>query len=150
MYCKPACLCRRWPPCVLTPSLDYGLQQELSAREDLGAGLHLIDFEQLKIENQSSNEKIEDRNEELLKYKKKIHTMVQVLTHMREKLDFTHGENESLSSTVKEIESQVAKKRDVLSRLKVRGGYRNAVVASTDWGPHVHPAALLEGTHAQQ
>ena len=32
-------------------------------QEELGDGLHLIDFEQLKIENQTYNEKIEERNE---------------------------------------------------------------------------------------
>jgi len=41
--------------------------------------LHLIDFEQLKIENQSLNEKIEERNEELAKLRKKTATTVQVL-----------------------------------------------------------------------
>lgn len=40
--------------------------------------LHLIDFEQLKIENQTMNEKIEERNEELLKLRKKNTTTVQV------------------------------------------------------------------------
>ena len=32
-------------------------------QEELAEGLHLIDFEQLKIENQTYNEKIEERNE---------------------------------------------------------------------------------------
>ena len=50
----------------------------MKAREELAEGLHLIYFEQLKIENQSLNEKIEERNEELLKLKKKITTTVQV------------------------------------------------------------------------
>lgn len=47
-------------------------------KDELNEGLHLIDFEQLKIENQSLNEKIEDRNDDLLKLKKKITTTVQV------------------------------------------------------------------------
>ena len=47
-------------------------------QEELAAGLHLIDFEQLKIENQSLNEKIEERNEELLKLRKKTTSTVQV------------------------------------------------------------------------
>jgi histone deacetylase 6 len=38
----------------------------------------LIDFEQLKIENQSVNEKIEERNEELIKLRKKTTVTVQV------------------------------------------------------------------------
>ena len=46
------------------------------------AGLHLIDFEQLKIENQTLNEKIEERNEELLKLRKKTTTTVQVPTRL--------------------------------------------------------------------
>jgi len=48
-------------------------------QEELAEGLHLIDFEQLKIENQSLNEKIEERNEELAKLRKKTATAVQVL-----------------------------------------------------------------------
>ena len=39
------------------------LEQTLKQKEELSEGLHLIDFEQLKIENQSLNEKIEERNE---------------------------------------------------------------------------------------
>lgn len=46
-------------------------------KEQLVEGLHLIDFEQLKIENQSLTEKIEERNEELLKLRRKITTTVQ-------------------------------------------------------------------------
>lgn len=47
-------------------------------KEQLAEGLHLIDFEQLKIENQSLNEKIEERNEELIKLRKKTTITVQV------------------------------------------------------------------------
>ena len=47
-------------------------------QEELAEGLHLIDFEQLKIENQSLNEKIEERNEELAKLRKKTANTVQV------------------------------------------------------------------------
>ena len=53
-------------------------EQQLKAKEELAEGLHLIDFEQLKIENQTYNEKIEERNEELLKLRKKITSTVQV------------------------------------------------------------------------
>ena len=53
-------------------------EAQLKQKEELADGLHLIDFEQLKIENQTYNEKIEERNEELLKLRKKITTTVQV------------------------------------------------------------------------
>ena len=51
-------------------------------------GLHLIDFEQLKINNVDLNEKIEERNDEILKLKKKVTSTVEVLTHVKEKLQF--------------------------------------------------------------
>ena len=37
-------------------------------------GLHMIDYEQLKIENQTYNEKVEERNEDLLKFNAKINS----------------------------------------------------------------------------
>jgi len=57
----------------------------LKKKEQLADGLHLIDFEQLKIENQTLNEKIEERNEELHKLKKKVTQTVVQLSHTREK-----------------------------------------------------------------
>lgn len=54
------------------------LEKNLRAKEQLAEGLHLIDFEQLKIENQTLGEKIEERNEELQKLRKKNTVTVQV------------------------------------------------------------------------
>lgn len=48
----------------------------------------MIDFEQLKIENQTLNEKIEERNEELSKLSWKIRTAVIIVSHTREKLQY--------------------------------------------------------------
>lgn len=48
------------------------LEQQSKDKEKLAEGLHVIDYEQLKIENQTMNEKIEERNEEIHKYQKKI------------------------------------------------------------------------------
>ena len=69
-------------------------QLALKRKEELSNELHLIDFEQLKIENQTLNEKIEERNEELLKLRKKTTSTVQVLTHLKEKLQFVQGESQ--------------------------------------------------------
>ena len=54
------------------------LERTYRAREQLAEGLHMIDFEQLKIENQTLHEKIEERNEELSKLKRKKTITVQV------------------------------------------------------------------------
>jgi chromosome segregation ATPase len=63
-------------------------------KEQLADGLHLIDFEQLKIENQTLNEKIEERNEELHKLRKKITDTVVKLSHTREKYQYICKQNE--------------------------------------------------------
>ena len=70
----------------------------------MAEGLHLIDFEQLKIENQTLNEKIEERNEDLHKLKKKTTTMVQILTHTREKLVFVEKMMEDLTKSKKALD----------------------------------------------
>lgn len=68
------------------------LEQALRKKDELAENLHVIDFEQLKIENQTLNEKIEERNEELHKLRKKTVTTVQIITHMREKVQFVQQE----------------------------------------------------------
>merc|ERR1712070_34799 len=93
-------------------------EAELKQKEQLADGLHFIDFEQLKIENQTYNEKIEERNEELSKLRSKITMTVQVLSHLKEKLHFVEQDNIEKRETLKEVEADLAKKRDALSRSK--------------------------------
>ncbi|RQM28967.1 hypothetical protein B5M09_008532 [Aphanomyces astaci] len=94
------------------------LEQQLHAKEQLAEGLHLIDFEQLKIENQTLNEKIEERNEELHKLRKKTTTTVQVLTHIKEKLQFVLVENQNLKKDLAELDEDLTKNRDTLTKKK--------------------------------
>merc|ERR1712070_1226349 len=94
------------------------LEQTLRQKEKLADGLHLIDFEQLKIENQTLNEKIEERNEELLKLRKKTTTTVQVLTHLKEKLQFVQAENQVRKQELSDFEVELTAKRDVLTQVK--------------------------------
>lgn len=94
------------------------LEQQLHAKEQLAEGLHLIDFEQLKIENQTLNEKIEERNEELHKLRKKTTSTVQVLTHIKEKLQFILAENQHLKRESAELEEALTINRDALAKKK--------------------------------
>ena len=48
---------------TLSACFDLVMSCFFCFQEELAEGLHLIDFEQLKIENQTYNEKIEERNE---------------------------------------------------------------------------------------
>jgi len=94
------------------------IEQQLRAKEQLAEGLHLIDFEQLKIENQTLNEKIEERNEELHKLRKKTTTTVQVLTHIKEKLQFVQGENGQLKHESAALDIELTRERDGLTKSK--------------------------------
>jgi CII-binding regulator of phage lambda lysogenization HflD len=98
---------------------------QLKSKEELAEGLHMIDFEQLKIENQTYSEKIEERNEvkinkfsfyissflflakELMKLRKKISTTVQILSHIKEKLNFVGDQREQAAKTLAEKEQEV-------------------------------------------
>nr|XP_006128334.1 coiled-coil domain-containing protein 96 [Pelodiscus sinensis] len=94
------------------------LEASLKAQEELAEGLHLIDFEQLKIENQTYNEKIEERNEELLKLRKKITNTVHILTQLKEKLQFVEAQNQNQRAHLIETEALVTQKREILTKTK--------------------------------
>merc|ERR1711998_158706 len=94
------------------------LEDWLQSKEVLGEGLHLIDFEQLKIENQTLNEKIEERNEELLKLRKKNTQTEQVLTHIKEKLQFVQADNQLQKDNLARLETDLALRRDELAQHK--------------------------------
>ncbi|XP_019309320.2 coiled-coil domain-containing protein 96 [Panthera pardus] len=100
-------------------------ETRMRAQEDLTEGLLLIDFEQLKIENQTLNEKVEERNEELLKLRNKVTHNVQIVTHVKEKLHFVDLQNACKKSQLLETEAQVALRRDILTKTKkARDGLR--------------------------
>lgn len=94
------------------------LEHKIREKEELAEGLHLIDFEQLKIENQSLNEKIEERNEELMKLRKKTTTTVQILTHLKEKQQFILKENQQKEAMLLNLEASMAEKREILQNVK--------------------------------
>ena len=81
-------------------------------------GLHLIDFEQLKIENQTLNEKIEERNEELHKLRKKITTTVVILSHTREKLQYVGAQNTHRNLELVELNDKLNDDKISLSKMK--------------------------------
>ena len=98
-----------------TKSLEMNrLKKELKKMEDYFEGLHIIDFEQLKIENNTLTEKIEDRNEEIHKLKKKINDTVQILAHLQEKSKFVSSENE-----IKKTENENLKKEIIEMKRKL-------------------------------
>ena len=96
------------------------LEQTLKESEELAGGIHLIDFEQLKIENQTYAEKIEERNEDLTKLRRKISSTVQILTHLKERIQFEQTENERRQEKLQAVSSEVTRGRESLAQLKQR------------------------------
>ncbi|RNF10091.1 putative coiled-coil domain-containing protein 96 [Trypanosoma rangeli] len=100
---------------------DLEKLQRAAAQRDLQQdGMNLIDFEQLKIENTNLNEKIEERNEDLLKLRRKVTTTIHVLTHVKEKLEFMKVENIQLRRQVSTTEEELNELRDKLAQTKRR------------------------------
>lgn len=54
------------------------MDQQLSHKEEMGEVLHVVDFDQLKIENQQYMQKIEGKNKALLSLKLSTSRTVQV------------------------------------------------------------------------
>lgn len=94
------------------------LEQALRKKDELAENLHVIDFEQLKIENQTLNEKIEERNEELHKLRKKTVVTVQIITHMREKVQFVQQEYQALKQDLAQLDQDLAAQRDLVAKTK--------------------------------
>lgn len=90
----------------------------LKKKEQLADGLHLIDFEQLKIENQTLNEKIEERNEELHKLRTKIIETVVILSHTREKLQYLQEQNRAHAVDLNELADKLNNDKNEQSKLK--------------------------------
>ncbi|KAM4612396.1 cilia- and flagella-associated protein 184 [Polymixia lowei] len=80
-------------------------------------GLQLLNFDQLGNQLELK-EKIEKQNEELLKLRKKITNNMEVLTHVKEKLQWSQMESQAKQAQQAEVEGAVTSKRYLLTRSK--------------------------------
>ena len=94
------------------------LETALRKKDELAENLHVIDFEQLKIENQTLNEKIEERNEELHKLRKKTIVTVQMMTHLREKLHFLTKSRQHALDERQQMASELMAQREQVAQKK--------------------------------
>lgn len=79
-------------------------QAALQALDKLGKNLRIIDYEQLKMENQSHADKIEERDEELTRLRFKCEKSIQILAHLREKSACTTIEIMDNNGRLREVE----------------------------------------------
>ena len=94
------------------------MKSQLQQKEDMGEVLHVIDFDQLKIENQQYLEKIEERNNELLRLKLTTGNTVQVLNTLKHKLNNLTAESEWLKRETAARKESLAKLTDEISRVE--------------------------------
>ena len=87
----------------------HKMEGQLSQKEEMGEVLHVIDFDQLKIENQQYLEKIEERNNELLRLKLTTGQTVQVLNKLKNKLGALESQNTFLRTKIDENRTALAK-----------------------------------------
>ncbi|XP_046340431.1 coiled-coil domain-containing protein 113-like [Haliotis rufescens] len=86
------------------------LHLQLKQKEEMGEVLHEVDFNQLKIENQQYLEKIDERNQDLLRLKLMAGNTLQVLNSYKKKLHTLTMESERLGS-------EISSRNDLLSKI---------------------------------
>lgn len=94
------------------------LEGQLQQKEDMGEVLHVIDFDQLKIENQQYLEKIEERNNELLRLKLTTGNTIHVLNDIKQKLGTMNEESEWLKGETGSRREMLAKLNDEVKRVE--------------------------------
>jgi chromosome segregation ATPase len=85
----------------------------------MGEVLHVIDFDQLKIENQQFLEKIEERNSELLRLKLTTGNIVQTLNASKKRLNRLMVESETLKRMILEKQELTKKVHDEIEGIEV-------------------------------
>ncbi len=88
------------------------VEAQLRQKEEMGDVLHYIDFHQLQIENKQYVQRIEERNEELLKLKLTTGTTVQALNTLKHDLNGLLSESQWLSKEIKSRTEQLKKLSD--------------------------------------
>uniref|UniRef100_A0A673X4L7 Cilia- and flagella-associated protein 263 n=1 Tax=Salmo trutta TaxID=8032 RepID=A0A673X4L7_SALTR len=131
------------------------LQLQLRQKEEMGEALHEVDFQQLKIENSQYLERIDERNQDLLRLKLLAGNTLQVLNSYKKKLQSMTCESKLLSSDITSRKEMLVKieeetlqaeeeraKAETLNR-KLRGQLADFRV------PHVLQYITAKASHSQ-
>ena len=104
---------------IRTKNKHKQTEDELNKHDQLSEGLHLIDFEQLKIENQTLNEKKAEKSQDLEKIRKKIEINAHTLTHVKEKLAFVLKHKAQLMQQQEDMDNMYAQSRAKLATARI-------------------------------
>ncbi|XP_066927091.1 cilia- and flagella-associated protein 263-like [Clytia hemisphaerica] len=91
--------------------LKKKLQLQLKQKEEMGEVLHEVDFNQLKIENSQYLEKIDERNQDLLRLKLMATNVLQILNTYKKKLS-------SLTMESDRLNSEITMRKDLFSKIE--------------------------------
>jgi hypothetical protein len=91
---------------------------QVKQKEEQGDSLHSIDFHQLQIKNSQFNQKINERNAELLKLKMTTGKTVQVLNTAKRNLNDLLAESKRLRTGIKDRNESMVKLTDELVRVE--------------------------------
>ncbi|EFC46234.1 hypothetical protein NAEGRDRAFT_2066, partial [Naegleria gruberi] len=94
------------------------LEKLIKSREEFSEGLHLMDYEQLKMENSTLMEKLREKRDNLKKSREKQTTTVHILTHVKEKLQYVQTENSELQKKLDKLNINLTEYKDMLTRIK--------------------------------
>ncbi|XP_066531655.1 cilia- and flagella-associated protein 263-like isoform X2 [Hoplias malabaricus] len=85
------------------------LQLQLQQKEEMGEAVHDVDFQQLKIENSQYLERIDERNQDLLRLKLLNAKTLQTLNSYKKRLQNLTLESKSLSSDISSCKMMMGK-----------------------------------------
>ncbi|XP_074025645.1 uncharacterized protein [Leptinotarsa decemlineata] len=93
-------------------------ESAIEALDKIGEGLHLMDYEQLKVENRSHADKIEEKEEELTRLRFKCQNTIQILAHIREKSSALDSDIDDIREDLSTTEIQSLQVRAQLNGAK--------------------------------
>jgi hypothetical protein len=94
------------------------LHAQLKQKEEMGEVLHAIDFDQLQIENKQYLQKIEERNQELLKLKMTSGNTMQILSFYKVVRN-NQKQLQTVTQQFEKVEMEIAQRKELLYKLKV-------------------------------
>ncbi|XP_055845614.1 coiled-coil domain-containing protein 96-like [Episyrphus balteatus] len=98
------------------------LQERARKLDDLGNGLHMVDFEHLQTETQALGKKIEERNNELNRLHTRCNADIHTLAHIREKQQMMRNTISAQQEAFEELIEEKQSCREYLNDLKIERG----------------------------
>lgn len=96
------------------------LKEAIQTSNEAMTGCHLIDYEQLTAENQTLQEKIDDRMKEVQKLEEKTNQEITGFLHIEEKLCGIQSEHEILDDKISELEQCLSELKKDLNEKRIK------------------------------